>query len=96
MYACANLHNFLITNRFNINRDIDEDIMQKILLQNNGHIVNVQANLPVGRARRNKVVNYLNTQLWIGQIVSNLCDEKMQKQENNAYCLFCEFYWHSD
>lgn len=63
VYACATLHNFLISNRFNINRDIDEDLLQNILLQNNVHIVNVQANLPAGQARRNEVVNYLNAQL---------------------------------
>lgn len=58
VYACATLHNFLINNRFNINHDIDENLIQNIMLQNIPQNA-PQAVLRSGQVRRNEVMNYL-------------------------------------
>lgn len=60
-YACATLHNFLISNRFNILRDIDPDMLQNIInIQNVAPVANVaESNLLAGQIRRNEVLNHL-------------------------------------
>lgn len=60
VYACATLHNFLIFNRYDILRDIDQNVLQNVV-----NIQNVRnANLPRdnfmdGRNRRNEVALHL-------------------------------------
>lgn len=61
IYSCATLHNFLIFNRFNIMRDIDEDLLANVINdQIDPNFVNLlQANLRSGQIRRNEVANSL-------------------------------------
>lgn len=60
IYSCATLHNFLICNRFNVLRDIDNDLLQNVInAQNVPHIPNPQVNLQSGQVRRNEVMDYL-------------------------------------
>lgn len=62
-YACATLHNFLISNRFNIQRDIDNDMLANVINAQNAQNVaqvNPQANLRSGQIRRNEIMNYLD------------------------------------
>lgn len=61
IYSCATLHNFLILNRFDVLRDIDQNLLQNLHnnAQNvpNAHLP--QANFAAGQARRNEVANLL-------------------------------------
>lgn len=61
IYSCATLHNFLISNRFDILRDIDQDILQNVInVQHAVQVVNIpQGNLLTGQIRRNEVLNDL-------------------------------------
>lgn len=63
IYSCATLHNFLILNRFNILRDIDNDMLVNAMNAQNmpQAVANLpQVNLQSGHLRRNEVLNYLN------------------------------------
>lgn len=61
IYSCATLHNFLIFNRYDIRRDIDDDMLANVInAQNIQHPLNQpQVNLRSGQVRRNEVMNYL-------------------------------------
>lgn len=60
IYSCATLHNFLISNRFNILRDIDNDMLANVIAQNVPQIpILPQFNLPSGEIRRNQILAYL-------------------------------------
>lgn len=60
-YACATLHNFLISKRFHIFHDIDENMLQNLInAQIANQMVNSQnENLRLGQIRRNEVLNHL-------------------------------------
>lgn len=62
IYSCATLHNFLILNRFNILRDIDNDMLANVINAQNIPQVNIlpQANLQSGQIRRNEVLQFFN------------------------------------
>lgn len=61
VYACATLHNFLISNGFDIMHDIDQNLLRNVVNHHqNGRNVNLpNANLRAGQLRRNEVVLYL-------------------------------------
>lgn len=63
IYSCATLHNFLILNKFNILRDVDNDMLANIIDSQN---VPQSATLPQdhlqsGEIRRNEIIDLFNT-----------------------------------
>lgn len=66
IYSCATLHNFLISNQYNIMRDIDADMLANVINAQNVPQIAVlpQVNLRLGQNRRNEVVNVLNNNLF--------------------------------
>lgn len=62
IYSCATLHNFLIVNKFNMMRDIDEDMLRRVMnLQRNNNVIQhrQQVNNRLGEQRRNNLINAL-------------------------------------
>lgn len=61
IYSCATLHNFLILNNYDIQYDIDADMLANVInAQNIPHALNPPlANLQSGQNRRNEIMNHL-------------------------------------
>lgn len=57
IYACATLHNFLLFNRYDIFRNIDENELQHVInVNNDNQQINVVANRRNGVRLRNELV----------------------------------------
>lgn len=62
IYSCATLHNFLIVNEFHMMRDIDDDMLRRVInLERNNNVIQLrqQANNRLGEQRRNNLINAL-------------------------------------